>query len=45
MCGELIFMVNLFSLFIDSMGLSWQIAECFGPDPAKLKTAGLILSI
>lgn len=38
-------MVNLFSVFIDSMSLNWQIAECFGSDPAKLITAGLILSI
>lgn len=38
-------MVNLFFLFIDSMGLNWQVAECFGPGPAKLITAGLILSM
>lgn len=42
---ELIFMVNLFFLFIDSMGLNWQVAECFGPDPAELITAGLTLSV
>lgn len=38
-------MVNLFFLFIDSMGLDWKIAEYFGLDAAIVITAGLILSI
>lgn len=38
-------MVNLFFLFIDSMGLDWKIAEYFGPDTAIVITAGFILSI
>lgn len=45
MCRELTFMVNLFFLFIDSMGLDWKIAEYLGPDTAIAITAGLILSI
>lgn len=45
MCRKLTFMVNLFFLFIDSMGLDWKVAEYFVPDTAIVITAGFILNI